>query len=203
MDPAKIRLSAEEMALVNNAEWILTKNGILGKVNLLLTAVQQTQQDILKAFTDRLPPNFIQSSPKISRGENYLGLPYMVLDYPRFFAKEDIAVIRTMFWWGNFFSVTLHLAGSVKTGMEQRIITAFPELDRQGFYVGVNSKQWEHHFDAGNYLPAGKMNAAAFATQITGCNFIKLSKKISLEEWSEAESKLTGVFQQLLKIIAD
>ena len=55
----------------------------------------------------------VQSTPKIAKGENYLQLPYVLLDYPRCFDKENIFAIRTMFWWGNFFSITLHLSGSI------------------------------------------------------------------------------------------
>ena len=49
--------------------------------------------------------------PKISKGEKYKGLPWVMLDYPRIFGKEDIMAIGTRFWWGHYFSVTLHLKG--------------------------------------------------------------------------------------------
>ena len=48
---------------------------------------------------------------KIFRGENYRQLPYLVLDYPKHFSKESVLAFRTMLWWGNFFSCTLHLQG--------------------------------------------------------------------------------------------
>ena len=50
------------------------------------------------------------ASAKISKGEN-MGLPWVMLDYPRLFGQEDVLAIRTMFWWGHCFSVTLHLKG--------------------------------------------------------------------------------------------
>ena len=67
----------------------------------------------------------LNSSPKISKGENYKGLPWLVLDYPRYFNKEDIFAIRTLFWWGNFFSITLHISGKYKMRYEKKIIDSF------------------------------------------------------------------------------
>jgi len=63
-------------------------------------------------------------SPKISRGENYLGLPYLVLDYPRLFRPDAVLAIRTFFWWGHFFSSTLQLSGGYKTEFLSRLQAA-------------------------------------------------------------------------------
>src|SRR5688572_25425075 len=114
MSEAKIRLSAKEAELIGNAEIILTKNAILRKVNELLAVLQQEQRNLIMASAATLPIGVVRSSPKISRGENYKGLPYQVLDHPRVFEQENIAAVRTMFLWGNFFSVTLHLSGNYK-----------------------------------------------------------------------------------------
>src|SRR5215467_7358592 len=107
----KIHLSSFEMELVNNADWILTKNNILRKVQSMLEQVQNNTVDYSKLYPQLFPTEVKAISPKISRGENYGGLPWMMLDFPRFFAKEDlprsganIFAIRNMFWWGNFFS---------------------------------------------------------------------------------------------------
>ena len=117
MDIAKIRLSPEEEALVATTDWILTKNNVLQKIKQLLLALQSRQQDLLLPFNS-LPEEVLKSSPKISRGENYKGLPWLVLDYPRYFNKADVFAIRTLFWWGNFFSITLHLSGSYKANQD-------------------------------------------------------------------------------------
>src|SRR5688500_20050079 len=113
MDLAKIQLSQEELVLVQNADWLLTKNRIIGKVyemfGMLVADVQMMPEK-----NSVLLPEIFAASPKISKGENYMGLPYVMLDYPRCFGKSDTFAIRTMFWWGNFFSVTLHLKGRYK-----------------------------------------------------------------------------------------
>jgi hypothetical protein len=159
MDSTKIRLSPEEAALVIRADWILTKNRVIQKTKQLLAALQTAEQNLLRSYETVFPEEIINSSPKISKGENYEGLPYLVLDYPKYFNKEDALAIRILFWWGNFFSGTLHLSGIYKRKYEEKIIRSFESLKAKGFSICINEDQWEHHFETTNYLPLHKLTA--------------------------------------------
>src|SRR5437868_2887523 len=134
MIEAKIHLSSNEMELVTNAEWILTKNGIMDKARWLLESLQVQMKDYL-GNQPGIADTTVYGTPKISRGENYQGLPYLVLDYPRVFNKSNILAIRTMFWWGNFFSTTLHLAGHYKELSERKILSGTDLLKHHNFYL--------------------------------------------------------------------
>lgn len=191
----KVQLSPLEMELVINSDWILTKNEIIEKVKLLLAGLQQRQEALLSQFPSALPEEVIQPSSKISKGENYKGLPYLVLDYPRFFNKDHIFAIRSFFWWGNFFSTTLHLSGEYKERYEARIIEAFPDLQEAGYYVCINEDPWEHNFSEINYTDIKSLTADGFKELIYSHSFIKLSKKITLREWDGAEEKLLEMFR--------
>src|SRR5450755_2986522 len=128
-------LSAEELALVADAGWIMTKNAIIAKVLVLFGELSGNLQEQWKAAgweqhlagkeagmamkdTGMLMreagmpiKEILETPPRISKGENYKGLPWVVLDYPRAFGRLDVLAVRTLFWWGNYFSVTLHLKG--------------------------------------------------------------------------------------------
>ncbi|HKZ66156.1 MAG TPA: hypothetical protein VJ111_07370 [Chitinophagaceae bacterium] len=203
MDTAKIRLSPEEAALVIRADWILTKNSIIQKTKQLLASLQTEQQHLLLSSSSLFPEEIINSSPKISKGENYKGLPYLVLDYPRYFNKEDAFAIRILFWWGNFFSGTLHLSGIYKKKYEEKIIRSFESLNTKDFSVCINENQWEHHFETDNYLPLHTFTASGFEEIISKRSFIKLSKKISLKQWNDAEKNLLEIFSQLISALSD
>ena len=203
MDATKIRLSPDEAALVIRADWILTKNGIIEKTRQLLAALQTEQQALLSAYGKELPEVMLHSSPKISKGENYKGLPYLVLDYPRQFNKEDILTIRTLFWWGNFFSVTLHLSGMYKEAHEKKIIASFESLKANEFSLCINEDPWEHHFETDNYVSLDRFSSAVFEQMIYKKDFIKCSKKIPLHQWNEAEKKLLEMFIQLIGTLTD
>jgi hypothetical protein len=203
MSEAKIRLSQKEMELVSNADLILTKNSILQKVNQLLDRLQSKQHQCIEIYSNILPEEITTSSPKISKGENYKGLPYLILDYPRFFQKENILAIRTMFWWGNFFSTTLHLSGIQKTETEEKLITAYEMLKENGYYCYINNDQWEHHFEADSYIPLTEISNTDFGNLVRDKSFIKLANKIPVQHWDDAEEMLLTYFRQIIEILAD
>jgi hypothetical protein len=197
-EQAKIQLSPLEMELVMNSDWILTKNEIIQKARLLLEQLQEVQQKAL--LLSSIPEEVKVPSPKVSKGENYKGLPYLVLDQPRYFNKEDIFAIRTLFWWGNFFSCTLHLSGSYKTMYEGHIIDMFPFLQEGNHFVCLNTDPWEHDFGTANYIALQELNESRFVELIRTHPFTKLSKKINLEEWGEAVEKLPEIFNDYISI---
>lgn len=203
MGRTKITLSPEEAALITRAGWILTKNNILQKTKQLLANIQTEQRHIIESHSSFFPEEILNTSPKISKGENYKGLPWLVLDYPRYFNKENVFAVRTFFWWGNFFSCTLHLSGIYKKKYQEKIIRSFESLKTNDISICIHDDQWEHHFETTNYLPLQNITVFRFAETIIKRPFIKLSKKIPLEEWNEAENKLLEIFSQLINPIAN
>ena len=104
MDRAKITLSAQEHRLMMDASVILTKNRVMAKIYELFG---ECSRNCVPIFT--LPPEVAVIMPKIAKGEAYKGLPYVMLDFPRYFTQNEVLAIRTFFWWGNYVTVTLHL----------------------------------------------------------------------------------------------
>jgi hypothetical protein len=201
MDPAKIRLSKKEMELLIDPQWILTKNGILKKGWHLLEHVQSIQEIILNE-TNNLPESVKKTTAKISKGENYRGLPYLILDQPRFFKSDNVLAIRTMFWWGNFISVTLHIAGDMKVKYEQHLKDACHTLKEKDFFICINDDMWEHHFGEDNYQSASGLDIAAIEKIIVEKSFVKIAQKIPLEKWDEAIILLPAMFQKMLEMIS-
>jgi len=198
MDKAKIRLSSKEMELVTNADWILTKNTIIEKAKNLFGELQEMMtEDLGRVLTH----NYTKVPPKISKGENYRGLPYLILDYPRLFEKENIFAIRTMFWWGNFFSITLHMAGSYKKQDEEKCILAYPVFRDNDFFICINKEQWEHHFDPSNYALVKNLSQMEWKKIISENSFIKIANKHPLHHWNDAVNKLAVDFKVLTDVI--
>lgn len=198
---AKIYLSNKELELVCNSEWIFTKHKIIAKVYQLFGKMAPYMQQTAKEQELNLPEAFFLNPPKIYKGENYRLLPYVMLDYPRYFLKEDAVAIRTLFWWGNFFSVTLHVSGKLKTGMEAGVIKAYPWLKAHNYCICVNHVQWEHHFEKDNYFELQQLSAEEFKTIIKSKNFLKLAKRIPLQQWDAAEIFIRKSFDEMLLLV--
>lgn len=201
MSAAKIRLSVPEMELVLNSNWILTKNSILEKVNELFGEVLLLQQQYLEQHPDLLPAEVLATGAKISKGDNYQGLPYRVLDHPRFFGHEGHFAIRNIFWWGNFFSITLHLSGRYKKLHAQAIMKHYEQLAAAGFYFCLENDPWQHHFEKENYVAIRSMRREDFERETAQRFFIKVAKKIPLQEWDNAALQLQDAFILLTGIV--
>lgn len=203
MSETKIQLSQVELELAANAAVILTKNAIIEKVKLLLSELQLKQQAHLLPYSREFPPEVHNSSPKIYRGEKYNDLPYVLLDYPQVFNKQNVFAIRTLFWWGHFFSCTLHISGEYKTRFLSSLLTNYERLKADGFHICINDDEWEHHFDEGNYRRIDEISKEAFENYCRVKNFCKLAAKTAIAEPSEVSTTLLRYFGNLTTIIAD
>jgi len=188
---ANVKLSERELKLVTDADVILTKNRIIEKTYALLGELSEAYKPIITHTPYLL--QFAVPSAKISKGENYEGLPWVMLDYPRCFSKEHVFAIRTFFWWGNFCSISLHLKGSFAQQYASHL-TGFSN----GWQLCIHPTEWEHHFRADNYRPLQPEDAALMQT----LPFIKLAKKIPLHEWDLVQSFLLSGFKEIVSRLA-
>src|SRR5829696_6374444 len=181
MEDPKIRLSPAEAALFSDAQVILTKNSVIQKTIALLS---ELQEEILNAAQ----PVILAASPsaKISKGENYLGLPYVILDYPRISGGESLFFIRSMFWWGHFFSSTLQVSGIYKQRYAVNIAARFGSLSNSNYFIGVHTDPWQHHFEVDNYRKINSLSTQELADVIAAQSHIKIAAHWPLERWDEA-----------------
>jgi hypothetical protein len=177
---ANVRLSVEELRLVTDPAWILTKNSIIRKVVEMFGELSGEWRGLVTAVTE----------PKISKGEQHKGLPWVMLDYPRLFGKEDVLAIRTMFWWGHCFSVTLHLKGKYLRLYLPVILAKRIELEGAGFRPGIADDEWEHEHRPGTWSDA-----------IGDRPFLKLSVNVGFDEWNAAPEIITEKFAVLAGIL--
>jgi hypothetical protein len=197
MKETKIQFSEPEIELLANAGIILTKNKALNKMRLLLEMVLKLQLDFLE--TNRLFHIKIFEIPgKISKGENYLGLPYMILDYPRNFQIDNFLAVRTMFWWGNFFSSTIHISGEY-LNLRELIEPQMESLAKQDYYIGVNQDPWLHHFEPTNYRKISSLSQGEFSAILNEMKHMKIAAKWPLASWQDAHTNLFKSWKFLLK----
>ncbi len=199
MQDTNVKLSKEEMLLVNNSEVILTKHRIIAHVYRLFGDISETYTAVAKAYLDN--NEILLHPPKIYKGEQYRQLPYVLMDYPRHFNKENIFAIRTFFWWGNFFSITLHISGLWVTKFREVILQQL-QHEHEGIFIGINDDQWEHHFNTDNYLPAQScFGDNQLLQKINAMPFLKIAARLPLNEWENSAGFLLTNFKKFTKMI--
>jgi len=199
MSVAKIQLSEEELELVQNAGLLLTKNKIIDTVFVLFGEVAHSMRDHIHEKGLLLPAEVLAAAPKISRGENYEGLPYVMLDYPRLFGKASIFAIRVFFWWGHYFSITLHLKGVYRQQYAPVLIKHLALLANHDFYLCNAEDEWRHHFVADNYTALKKLQPARAEQILSGHPFCKLSASLPLHQWNGAKQSLVDLYRVIFQ----
>jgi len=199
-DTTKIVLSEKELSLVNDEGWILTKQVIINKVYNLFSELVPVISSSLNGNAIVLPGEITSSLPRIYKGENYLQLPYVMLDYPAYFKGEDIFAIRTMFWWGNFFSITLHLSGKYKLMFEETLLGNIDKL-KHDFFVAIGKDQWQHHFQESNYLQTSMISNDQLKENWNKHRFLKLALKFSLSNWNNTASSIGEGYLKIASVL--
>ncbi len=199
----KIRLSPEELKLALNADILLTKNRVMQKA---CEYFSQLAEEAGQAFGG---PEGEESSygwnafvdghgPKISRGEQYKGLPYVMLDHPRKFSREHVFAIRNMFWWGHYFIQTLHLKGVHQHKALEWMPGRMEGLREAGFQVSATGEEWIHDFEEKNYLPMDTLPDETIWKKLRADPFVKIAAMIPMNDWDEAMEKMLRNYRLLL-----
>ena len=196
-DEAKVTLSAGELAMANDKNIILIKHAVTDKAFSLFGSM-------VPLITNEFEPALNRHSklsgaiPKIFKGENYLGLPFVMMDYPAVFEKDNIFAVRTMFWWGNFISITLHLSGIHKNYWENNLLK---KVETQpDIFITVGEDEWQHYFKEDNYL-AFSLLSTEQQKNIREKNFLKVSLKHELHHWNMMQSILPVGYKTIADLL--
>lgn len=202
MDDAasNIVFSVEELNLVQDEDLLRSKQVIIKKMYQLLADTETKLRPIILTKSNRLPEFTLAQSGKISKGENYRDLPYLVLDFPRQFTQEAIFAYRTMFWWGNFLSCTLHLQGTALDIFRSNLMRNLPHVDKDVFFC-IASTPWEYHYGTDNYMLVKEVPLERLNELITSKTFIKISRKLPLEQYDQLAEFSAETFELFWKAI--
>jgi len=200
LNAAKIQFSKEELLLLQNAQIILTKNDIMQKVVAMFSDLALDMQQQVKSWQPHLPEVLVASEPRISRGEQYRRLPWVMLDYPRIFGKTDICAFRCFFWWGNDISITLHLRGIFAETWMAPLENAIAENRLTGFALSISEDEWLHHEEAGTHLALPLLAGDNRKNHLRGRSFIKLRKGFPVHQLQQSPELLLEAFRSLLQV---
>jgi hypothetical protein len=106
-----------------------------------------------------------------------------------------------MFWWGNFFSITLHLSGKYKNDLLKKNSESISLLKKNDFYIYAGQKEWEHDFDPESYKKILAATTDELERIFSGNNFLKLAIKFPIDSLETIEEKLCRNYELLLKCL--
>lgn len=173
MRKSTFKLTKHELDFISDPQWMSLKQKLIRNISDSLHGLGQW---LIKEYYPNADQNY-----KVTRGENYQDMPYVVLDTPQLKTNELAGKLRIMFWWGHYVSLQLFLhAHTIK----------------QGDLIHINSGRYR--ILTGNNLFNNDLNSADFTLldqqiimelnpdpQIT-----KICMKISLSEMDNIEEHI-------------
>lgn len=186
---------------MRDTDFLRTKVTVSEKVGVLLNQTHQRLKEYVTTEALQFPEGVKARAGKISRGENYQRLPYILLDYPRKFAQDDVFALRTMFWWGNFFSITFQLGGVSWQCYRSAILRHTEELRGTMASLCVGDDPWQHHRDPHYYRPLSDMNTDTIYTILKQQNFLKLATFVAIDDWQSVPDMTQLFFQKMIRLI--
>jgi hypothetical protein len=200
---ADFGLNEKQLNYVCDRDFLLTKHKIGKKVNRLLLATESALKAYIRTNELYFPQDVKFRAGKIARGENYRLLPYYMLDFPRQFDQQSIFALRTMFWWGHPFSVTLHLAGLARARYLSRLRHHRLKLaECEALLYQREDNPWQHHLAEENYQPINKLTEEDWQQQLQTLPHIKLAVFMPLEQWNHLPDFTIDFFDTLAEVLA-
>jgi hypothetical protein len=201
MQVSKIAFSEEEMEALMNARFFEVKQQAIDKVFEIFAELEiALKKD--GSLNEIHYKNLEKETGKIFRGENYRNLPYVVLDFPKLFSADNIFTFRSMFWWGNEFSFTLHLQGHALYKYRISLRDNIELLLHKEFYFCVNHSPWQYYFMPDNFIKLDELaNKKEISNQLETKEFVKLSRRIAIKDYEKVVDFGNETFQLLLKAL--
>ena len=181
---------------MQNSDFFVLKHAITKKLYQLFseTKIKLAQSALHSTFPFAGEVDVVTG--KISKGENYQLLPYLILDYPRHFSREGVFAFRWMFWWGNYFIFTFHVSGKYLKQIDQG--QQVQQLKQQkSLWVSTGKSEWHHAVERPYYLPTSEFEA--WPQQ----SFFKLAKTVPLDDWEKVPEKALHFYEMILRTLYD
>ena len=205
-DTNSIPLTQNEIKTLANKDFFVIKQSVTNKIQQQFHFLKDKLRSEVEGCKINIPKEAIVNNGRIFRGENYLGYPYIMLDYPRFFDKSQVFSFRNMCWWGNHFSFTLHLSGQFLDCFRENIKRNIMDIKGKEFYYCVNTNPWEYHYELDNYQKIDDLLSLSpdeFKMNILKRDFIKLSRKIDISCWDEVLTIGPETFRICMDVIGN
>jgi hypothetical protein len=174
---SKIAFSYEELDLLQQTRLFSLKSSATGKVYDFMGQLIDAIKHINDQNSYIFPEGVDTTTGKISKGENYKGLPYIVLDFPRLYTRHNILSFRVLLWWGHHWSVHWHVEGQMLNLFKKTIIKNLTHFYNKKYYVSLDGDQWNYDFSALNMYRLDSLTKEDIAQINDNMHFFRLSAK--------------------------
>jgi len=184
--------SDTEWRLIRERELFLHKHDILKKAEVRLLGLKDRMIDVLAENPGPVPLGTDLKRGKITRGENNKGFPFISLDIPQFFTKEEYFTYRVLFWWGHYLGYSLVLKGPRLDDFFTQLKARREEPQFADIWIARHTSPWEWENADGNFAPIQQPSNEELGNWIETIQYIKVIRMFPVDapgftelDWAE------------------
>lgn len=196
---AKLHIPPEGITTLRNTAFFSFKRDFTQQIIAHFGAIIHTlkEADYVRAFP--FPAGTDTSVGKISKGEQYQGLPYVIADFPRLFSNDTVLAYRIMFWWGHYFSFTWHLQGEVLNQYWPAIRSTWPlDILPADTAIAWQGDPWQHAVSAPYYQSVRQVSLP-----VERPAFVKLALVLPFEKADQLKAVACDYAMKVLTVLRD
>ena len=169
-----------EVKLLNTVDIFLHKPAIMKKAEANLTALKQEVIKTLSQEPHPCPPESDIVKGQIVRGENHKGFPFISLDMPQMFSKNQMFTYRTLFWWGHDLIFSLILKQENQAPLIEKLIQLKEHPEWEDIQLAISPTPWEWENGMKNFIPIFGTSETKIRDTINSVKYIKICRFYSL-----------------------
>ncbi len=179
--------SSHEIELLNHVEIFLHKPRIMKKAEQYLNALGNEMIRDLTQSKISFPPGTKREKIQLTRGENHKGFPYLSLDIPQMFTKEEMFTYRTLFWWGHYLGFSLILKGKNLPRYIDNLLREKNNSQLESVYLATTPTPWEWSLTDDNFKKICTTSGDELQKIIKSIEYIKLVRFYPVNDKSFTE----------------
>lgn len=192
MRKSAIKLTKHELDFASDTIYPETKQSVMLKMQQLFTECGEklNQNMLYQELTTH-------THFKITKGEQYKSLPYLVLDCPQIKSPEVTFVLRTMFWWGHYISCNLIInTAHLEPQQNSSEITCLPKT-----YILTGDDLWEQDLDSKDFSKVSSLSESRLEQLLTAKTHLKLSHKIPLHKHEQLPELADRIYRKWMTVL--
>ena len=187
---APIRWTSEELKAIGSTRPFLIKARVLKKTWNILEELRETLKSEVKGYSFLAPEGLDVTKGQIGKGERFHDLPFVFLDFPRFFLPGQACTYRTFFWWGNGVVFALIVQGTYLDTYKKWLHENYARLMGHDLHLSLASTPWEWRKGSPYTLSLTRTHRASILRALDQRDFIKLERFLMLDSHAFIKNRI-------------
>jgi hypothetical protein len=199
------RFSADEIGLIADRQFFLTKAEIMRKIRGSLEELFRGLKEDLNGLELAAPPGFDPDKFQFVKGEHLNHYPYQYLDFPKHFDGDTKFTFRSLFWWGHHFVFAWMFEGAGLLQYKQNLINRYHQVAGRDVHLSLAPSLWDWRRGEGYTMPLTHDRKSQVSAVLSGRPFFKIALFVAPDDPAVKEGRIAEVgrtaFRTVLPVI--